>query len=107
FFAALAYVLLKKRGLYPKETRKIFIDSDVLYRKAAPAMARAGWGRVLEPLWTGALGLGMGLLRGTLGTLFRWTGPGGIFGRSWTAGGITRWSGAMIAFYLLYIYLWS
>lgn len=107
FFAALAYVLLKKRGLYPKETRKIFIDSDVLYRKAAPAIARAGWTRVLEPLWTGVLGLGMGLLRGTLGALFRWTGPGGIFGRSWTAGGITRWSGAMIAFYLLYIYLWS
>ncbi|MEM6793325.1 MAG: Na(+)/H(+) antiporter subunit D, partial [Acidobacteriota bacterium] len=104
-FAALAYVVLKKRGLYPKEARRIYLDSDVVYRKLAPTALTRLWTGALGPAWSGALGAGRGALGAVLGLFYRWTGPGGMFGRSWTTSVIAVWSAAMLAFYLLFIFL--
>ena len=106
FFAALAYLVLKRAGLYPKERRAVYLDTDVLYRKAAPTLLGATWGVVLGPAWQGLVGAGHGLLRGVRDVFFRWTGPGGMFGRAWTAGGIVQWSAALLALILLYVFLW-
>ncbi|GAB3022975.1 Na(+)/H(+) antiporter subunit D [Bowmanella dokdonensis] len=43
FFSALAFVWLNKQGIYPPELRSVNLDSDWLYRKYLPNMARWLW----------------------------------------------------------------
>ncbi len=63
-FGALAFVVLLRLGLYPRETRSLTLDSDWLYRRAGPR----AW-RLVMALW----GTFMRLL-GTLGGALRRSG---------------------------------
>ena len=47
FFSALAFVLLKLKGLYPPEWRSTNLDADWIYRRAFPVVFH----RVFETIW--------------------------------------------------------
>lgn len=107
-FAALAYVLLKRFGLYPKEARVIFLDSDWAYRKALPL----AWNRAIEQgggsLWRSFLYVGRWLIGSAIGAFRGWTsGRNGMFAKSWTVGGIAMWTVLVLGFYLVYFFVWG
>ena len=104
-FAALAFLVLYRRGLFPKYQRTISLDADVVYRKLLPWTVDKAQ-RLGTPVWHGVLGLGLGLFNGAVGVFYSWTGPRGMFGRSWTSGNIAGWATVMFAFYLFFVFLW-
>lgn len=104
-FAALAWLVLKKFKLYPQETPGQGADIDVVYRKLAPA----AWSATLwagRPTWSSLLGAGRWLIRGSVAVFYGWTGPRGMFGRSWTVGAVSRWIVFGLGFFLLFLFLW-
>lgn len=104
-FAALAFLVLYKRGLFPKYERKISLDVDWLYRGLFPrGLAVAS--RVENVGRRGFLGAGAAAYSGAVDVIYRWTGPRGIFGRSWTSGNIAVWASIMMGFYLCFVYFW-
>ncbi len=89
-FAALAFVVLMRTGLYPKERAAINLDADWIYR------------RLLPRLWSGLETAGVAVLdaarRGTerllgwtLSGVYRHHGPGGLFARGWASAGSVFW----------------
>lgn len=100
FFAVLAFSVLIKTGLYPKEIPSTNLNTDWLYRRfgahvlyLASKVARWAWGGV-------AFGW-----RWLVSTIQRFAselyGPGGAMGRSWATGQMAFWATAMIAGYSL------
>ena len=105
FFAALAWLVLKKFKLYPQEKPGQGADVDVVYRKLAPA----AWSATLwvgRPIWSSLLGAGRWLIRGSVAVFYGWVGPKGMFGRSWTVGAVSRWIVFGLGFFLLFFFLW-
>jgi len=103
-FSALAFSVLMRTGIYPPEMRLVNLDSDWLYRRAAPAfletVAAAGTaaGREMRALLAGPW-------RGTRAWIERHHGPGGLLARTWTTGGMALWMALFLAGYLLVFYL--
>jgi multicomponent Na+:H+ antiporter subunit D len=102
-FSALAFSVLMRTGIYPPEMRLVNLDSDWLYRRAAPAL--------LGVVADGAHALGAGVRR------FLWTavariesyvrrhhGVDGVLARTWTTGGMALWAAILLAAYLLLYY---
>ncbi|MDH5672497.1 MAG: Na(+)/H(+) antiporter subunit D [Myxococcales bacterium] len=104
-FAALAFGVMMRTGIYPPEVRSVNLDFDWTYRKALPWLVvqvrRIGghiWGEQKElALWT---------VRGALGIAEREYGPRGPFGEPWLTGRTAIWTAlTLVAFLLLNFYM--
>ena len=90
FFSALAFAFLNLVGLYPPELRSVNIDSDWLYRRLLPGMAR----RVDGAATALASGIREQSARGLDHLMFliaHQHRPGGVLARTWPTGSAALW----------------
>jgi multicomponent Na+:H+ antiporter subunit D len=100
FFATLAFAVLIRTGLYPAERPSTNLNSDWLYRKAAPALVR--WVVALGgEVRNGALARGQRRLERALRQVTRLHGPQGIMARTWSTGNTVLWVAVVLAVMLL------
>lgn len=102
-FAALAFVVLFRSGLYPPEVRGLNIDSDWIYRRAVPATVSAMRLALmhLRNRVMGGSAAGIDAARRGLGKAF---GARGVLSRTWPTGVMLLWVTALLAAYLLLYY---
>jgi len=99
-FSALAFVWLRKKGLYPPTLPGVNIDVEWVYRKALPAVAL--WFVSLGAHFRlGSLAQGQRWLERTLNQIYRHHGPDGVFARTWATGSAAFWTTVMLVVYLL------
>ena len=103
-FAALAFIVLKRTGMYPAEQVSLNLDTDWLYRRAAP--------RVIHKIVTVSRQAGRTSLRtgSELGrTLIRLVlnhyGPEGTLARAWPTGSMVLWVAVLLGASLILFYL--
>ena len=100
FFAALAFVWLNLRGLYPPELPSTNLDVDWLYRRVFPTAARS----LLSVIWTldSAIRQTIRLrLDSFLGHLARrHEGPSDLLSRTRPLGSMVMWVAVLLATYL-------
>jgi multicomponent Na+:H+ antiporter subunit D len=102
--SAVAFSFLKWTGIYPPELRSVNLDSDWVYRRAAPALvhgATTWWAFVSARLGDTS----RALLRRIGRTVERWCGVDGVLARTWSTSAMTVWVAALLAAYLLARYL--
>ncbi len=99
-FAALAFVVLWKAGLYPPELRSVVLDIDWIWRRLLPR----AWSGVSETWMIGQrflLGVAdrmrLQVLGFTQGQLSPWT----RLGEPWPTGATAMWAAALLFAYLL------
>jgi multicomponent Na+:H+ antiporter subunit D len=103
-FAALAFVVLMKTGLYPAEIPSVNLDSDWLYRRLAPRLL----GRLGEGLQSGVARLQLTVItpaKGVARTIHRHHGPHGVLARTWPTGSMVLWITVILAAILIFYYL--
>ena len=102
-FATLAFVVLMKTKLYPRETPSVNIDSDWVYRRMLPRMivwvSRTGSAARAQ-----VLGRVSGLLDSTIAGVRRHMGPGGVLARTWSSGASVLWVALLLTAFLLLYY---
>ena len=103
-WAALAFAVLVRTGLYPSEMRSTNLDFDWVYRVVIPrtlsALGRVG-GRVRGAIDERALAA----VRGVVDRAHRYHGPSSIWGRTWSTGLTVLWVAILLAAYLIVYYL--
>lgn len=99
-YSALAFTFLMLTGLYPPELRSTNLDTDVLYRKLAPAVVRRVGGWILAVDRT-IREEALKCLRIAIGYVSHLHGPNGTFARTFAAGGMVFWVVALLLIYLL------
>ena len=102
-FAALAFVVLWKTGLYPPELRSIILDIDWTWRRLLP---RVGSG--VAEVWMVAQGRFLGTAeragRALLGFTEAHLSPWTRFGEPWPTGANVMWAAVLLLVYLLIAY---
>jgi len=103
-FAALAFAVLMRTGLYPPEQASINLDTDWLYRRLAP---RGIQKIVAVSRRTGqaALQAGSGLGRTLMRLVLHHYGPEGTLARAWPTGSMVLWVAVLLAASLVLYYL--
>ena len=103
-FAALAFIVLKRTGMYPAEQASLNLDTDWFYRRAAP--------RVIRKIVAVSRQVGRAFLRtgSELGrTLMRLVldhyGPEGTLARAWPTGSMVLWVAVLLGASLILFYL--
>ena len=102
-FSALAFSVLMWHGIYPPEMRSVNLDSDYLYRRLGPALARRAGRFVTASRATvlqRALGAGSALVRLSV----RHFGPGGTVARPWSTNAMALWVTLLLGASLLLYY---
>ena len=101
-FAALAFVVLMRTGLYAREQRAINLDVDWVYRRLAPRLVTFAmqWLVAINAVLNRALHhLGHMVIR----TVWRHYGPEGTLARTWPTGSMVLWVAILlVASSLLY-----
>ncbi len=103
-FAALAFVVLMKSGLYPPEERALNLDTDWVYRKLLPNVL----GRLAKLIQFVDRGIRKAFLHqldrleNRLQSAFSDT---GMIGRTWTTGAMAVWASLLLGLCLLLYYL--
>jgi multicomponent Na+:H+ antiporter subunit D len=103
-FAALAFAVLMRYGLYPDETPSTNLDTDWVYRRLIPR-AVAGIMKCLAEArdelrrWRDAA------LAYLLDRVFHYHGPRGVLARTWAISGAALWVMVLLGGYLLVYYL--
>jgi multicomponent Na+:H+ antiporter subunit D len=100
FFAALAFVWLNLRGLYPAELRALNLDADWTYRRLLPLTVH----RLValgQPLDAAVRRWGTGLVRVLIRELSRHHAPQGQLARDWPTGSMVLWVTVLLGAYLL------
>ena len=103
-FAALAFVVLMKTGLYPEEKRSENLDTDWAYRKAFPV------------LWSGAKsmyssvdkafrGEFVGLITAFTDRVDQSFNERGTFGKTWSTSTMAFWSALFLGIFLVMYYM--
>jgi multicomponent Na+:H+ antiporter subunit D len=103
-FAALAYILLVRHGLYPKLGHPINLDSDWLYRRALPAIVnffRDG----VSHMHFRALARGQIRLNRFIAAVYRHHGPQGALARTWPVGSTVLWVAVLLCVTLVFYYV--
>ncbi len=80
-FSALAFTVLMRTGIYPKELRSTNLDADVVYRRWIPGLVRA-CAPSARALWSLVTGAGQGVVRLATVAARRLCNPQGYFGRT-------------------------
>ncbi|GMQ90349.1 MAG: Na(+)/H(+) antiporter subunit D [Gammaproteobacteria bacterium] len=103
-FAVFGVFWMMRMGLYPPELRAVNLDSDWLYRKAAP------W--ILSKLWTFGQPVDRAVRRSIvrriksfIAMLRQHHGPQGVLARSWPTGSMVLWVAILLGVYLVLYYL--
>lgn len=103
-FAAMAFTVLMRTGLYPPEVRSINLDADVVYRRLFPTISRHGHGRIVQvrdrlvPRMRSASGVVTALVTRPLRME-------GSLGSSWSTSLMIRWVILLLGIVLLISYL--
>jgi multicomponent Na+:H+ antiporter subunit D len=103
-FAGLAFVVLMKLGIYPPELPAVNVDSDWIYRKAAPEVVRDGYSLATYArlkVWNGVLWVRGAFLR--LLAIHHQP-PRGTLGEPWSPSATTLWAALLLGFMLLVHY---
>ncbi|NRA32334.1 MAG: Na(+)/H(+) antiporter subunit D [Polyangiaceae bacterium] len=103
-FAALAFGILWRTRIYPPEIDAINLDTDWIYRKAAPPVVVA-IGRVCAAIHKAVVGTGAQLGKAVLGGLEKTHAPPGVMGEPWGTGATSLWAAALLGFCLMIYYL--
>jgi multicomponent Na+:H+ antiporter subunit D len=103
-FAALAFVVLKRTGMYPAEQASLNLDTDWLYRRVAPRVIRqivAASRQVGRAFLQTGSELGRTLMRLVLNHY----GPEGTLARAWPTGSMVLWVAVLLGASLILFYL--
>ncbi len=103
-FAALAFVVLVRTGIYPPETASTNLDFDWFYRKPIPAAVAFTY-RVVGATRSTITGTATALIRRGLEEMRSVVGPKGMLGGDWTTGTMVLWAAILLGVYLLVYYL--
>jgi multicomponent Na+:H+ antiporter subunit D len=102
-FAAMAFTVLMRTGLYPPELHSVNLDADVVYRRLLPAVWRGGQRSVAQLRDR----LGPHVETGLAGVATLVTRPfraeGGL-GSPWSTSGMVRWAVLLLGIVLLFSY---
>lgn len=102
-FAGLAFALLIRMGIYPRELRSTVLDSDWIYRRMGPWMLDG-----LAFAYTRSADRALAFVRTTLtrfiAAVARLHRPNGMFGNPWPTGATTLWAAIMLLTLLLIAY---
>ena len=98
-FAALAFGILYRSGIYPPELRAVNIDTDVIYRKALPKLIRLS-ARTGGRAWEGTKKGALIRVRKTVSWVEGWHRPPGLLGEPWPAGATAGWAAVLLAVFL-------
>ncbi len=101
-FSALAFVWLKRTGIYPPELRSVNLDVEWVYRWAAPRAAR----RILGNVSYMVASFGDNVREITAPLIDRLFRPNGTLARILPTGATTFWAAAVLAGFLV-LYLFS
>ena len=103
-FAALAFVILFRKGIYPPEIRATNLDFDVVYRKAIPALVRGGLRVGGTAFETSKKAVLSGVWR-AVSDVRRLHEPPGRLGEPWGASATAGWAAVLLAVFLLLAWL--
>ena len=103
-FAALAFVVLKRTGMYPAEQASLNLDTDWLYRRAAPRVIRKIVA-VSRQVGQAFLRTGSELGRTLMRLVLNHYGPGGTLARAWPTGSMVLWVAVLLGASLFLFYL--
>ncbi len=103
-FAALAFVVLIKTGVYPEEMAAINLDSDWVYRRLLPTIIKpVGQAIVATDRWV--RGMGRRVLQGANESFEESFSEQGAVGRTWTTSAMAVWAAIILGLCLLLYYL--
>jgi len=103
-WSALAFSWLKRSGIYPPELRSTNLDTDWVYRRAAPAAV--GWAMPrLTRLKNWYVARWSHRISGFVERLYRHHGPQGVFARTWPTGSTVMWVAALLGVILVIYYV--
>jgi multicomponent Na+:H+ antiporter subunit D len=100
FFSILAFAVLIRTGLYPKEIPSTNLNTDWFYRKFGAYVLQIA-GRVAAWAWGGVEYAWRYTLLMIQRQVHKHYGPDGAMGRTWATGQMAFWATAMIAAYAL------
>ena len=103
-FAALAFVVLKRTGMYPAEQASLNLDTDWLYRRAAPRVIRKIVAASRQ-VWRAFLRTGSELGRTLMRLVLNHYGPEGTLARAWPTGSMVLWVAVLLGASLILFYL--
>lgn len=103
-FAALAFVVLMKTGLYPDEKRSTNLDFDWVYRRMLPAVV-GGVASIVGGVDRWVRGDVIAVIGSLVNRAKNSFGETGLLGRAWSTSAMTFWATLMLAVYLMMYYL--
>jgi multicomponent Na+:H+ antiporter subunit D len=103
-FAALAFVVLMKTGLYPDEKRSTNLDFDWVYRRMLPAIV-GGVASIVSGVDRWVRSDVIAVIRSLVHRAKNSFGETGLLGRAWSTSAMTFWATLMLAVYLMMYYL--
>ncbi len=103
-WAALAFCVLIRTGLYPQETPSTNLDSDWIYRRLLPR-AYDEIERGLASARSRIVHRALQRLARLLAGVYRHHGPRGLFARSWPTGSTVLWVALFLAVFLILYYV--
>ncbi len=104
FFSALAFTVLVRAGIYPPELRSVNLDTDWLYRRAAPALIRRA-GALVEGAWGAGVAVVTGLRGAAMAFIRARSGPEGRLAHVWPTGSMVQWLAIILGVMLVVVYL--
>jgi multicomponent Na+:H+ antiporter subunit D len=103
-FAALAFTVLLRMGLYPAARPSINLDFDWLYRRGGTSLANA-IGRGLQSAWDAFVLASRRMTRHAVAGVYRHHGPEGMLARTWPTGDMAFWTTVILAACLILAYV--
>jgi multicomponent Na+:H+ antiporter subunit D len=103
-FAALAFALLTRFGLYPAELRSVNLDVDWLYRRFLPGLIRRA-ALFIATTWHSLARFGTYRIERVLVLVHRTHGPQGVLARTWPTGSMVLWIAVLLGITLCLAYL--
>ncbi|MBN4083082.1 Na(+)/H(+) antiporter subunit D [bacterium AH-315-B06] len=103
-FAALAFSMLIRYGLYPAETPSTNLDTDWVYRRLLPNRI-AAFMQGLSEAGAELRRWRVASMAYILGRVFHYHGPRGVMARTWPIGGAALWVMVLLGGYLVVYYL--
>ncbi len=103
-FGVVAFALAMRFGLHPGEKRGTILDSDWLYRRAAPA-ALGAVAAMMRALWGTGAAAGGALRAGAMDFIRARSGPEGRLAHVWPTGSMVEWLAIILGVMLVVVYL--
>ncbi|NIP85095.1 MAG: Na(+)/H(+) antiporter subunit D [Planctomycetales bacterium] len=103
-FTGLAYAGLRRAALFPVAQPSVNLDTDWFYRRLLPAVVARLVGEIRQLGSAVAAGVRQ-VLQAFLAWVRQQCDPGGVFGRSWSTGGMVIWAAMLLGAYLILYYL--